>query len=182
MTAQDAQPAVKMPTDIRFVLRNKQIRDKFESFLIDRIAVESLKFLDDVKMYEHVEKPEWRARAGSTLISKFVVPNSQYEINISEEVRKTLLSTKVFERDTFKAAKDSVIDLLQENFFRSFIEYLKDPSSSTMKHRQRDSIHECYRKEPYFDRRRPSVDGNTRNSTRFSHRVRSESKKSNEDI
>mmetsp|Transcript_8725 Transcript_8725/g.11019 ORF Transcript_8725/g.11019 Transcript_8725/m.11019 type:complete len:195 (-) Transcript_8725:112-696(-) len=143
-------PSVKLPTDIKFVLHNREMRDAFEEYLVDRIAVESLKFIDSVKLYEHVEKPEWRTRAGRSILTKFISSSAQFQINISDEERQRLMNTKVFEKETFDSAKAAVISLLQENFFSSFIKYLLDPNSSTMEHRSQEDVQISYPKERYF--------------------------------
>mmetsp|Transcript_6868 Transcript_6868/g.7897 ORF Transcript_6868/g.7897 Transcript_6868/m.7897 type:complete len:189 (+) Transcript_6868:244-810(+) len=169
---EDVQPqqlVTKLPTDIHFILRNKDLHDKFRNFLIDKIAIESLLFLDDVKIYERITKPEWKQRAGHSVIAKFVGPNAKYQINISEQQRSALLETDIFDETTFDQAKNTVTELLQDNFFYSFVQYLKNPPAEPRNTKL--SIHECYPTEPYFNRERRSSAGDRRRTSRFSHRL-----------
>mmetsp|Transcript_14080 Transcript_14080/g.16035 ORF Transcript_14080/g.16035 Transcript_14080/m.16035 type:complete len:187 (+) Transcript_14080:242-802(+) len=140
--------ANKVPQTIELVLRDKKLKQKFETFLIDRVAIESLQFLDSVAFYEKVEKPEWRVRAAGSIIAKFVSPNAQYQINISERVREHLLNLVEFEKDSFEPAKNAVLALLQENFYLQFVAYLEDPSTNTME--PIENVQEYYPKEAYL--------------------------------
>ena len=73
------------------MLRTPRLFFMFLSFLVDQLASENLFFLQAVRLYRLLQRPQPELDAlGRTIISAFCVAGSPSEVNISAETRQTL--------------------------------------------------------------------------------------------
>lgn len=119
------QPKIKVE-DIQDILCSEELREKFMMFLRKCLAEESLVFYESVVKYERITEDKQRQDMGKAIVDTFITEDSIYCINISYEKRQYLSTLKVFEIDSFDAAKTAVISLLSSNFYHSFTTSLKD--------------------------------------------------------
>lgn len=123
-TLRNPQQFAQVPTGIDEVLENKHLLALFSDFLTFRFAEESLLFIDYVEtFYKHAERAAWRAVVGQSILSKFIVDGAPYQLNLSHEEREKLIKLQRnmdFRKDAFDEAKHSLMELMEENYFKSF--------------------------------------------------------------
>jgi hypothetical protein len=117
-----------LPKSLGDILSSSDLRYKFRLFLKERHSAESLMFYESIELYEKIQDPKWQKRAAEGLISKFVMEDSELQVNISAICTTRLLRVTKWEQSTFADAKSEIYDLLKTNFFAAFVarEFLMD--------------------------------------------------------
>lgn len=103
-------------------LENSNFRERFRAFAGKRFAVENLDFYDAVQAWEL--ELGWFSRQAMALqiIDTYIRQGSPSEINIPGTVRDAILSSPVTNLDLFKAAKNIVIRLMENDLAPQFQE------------------------------------------------------------
>ena len=116
---------------------NKKQRKSFETLLKKHFAEENFYFLEvviELKKLEDNTEQSQSSRAAKCqnkieeIIAKFVRPGSEYEINLPQDMRETILqnfqseTSKESFSDLFSAAQTEIVQLLNQNYLEKFLE------------------------------------------------------------
>ncbi|KAJ6251539.1 hypothetical protein M0813_14894 [Anaeramoeba flamelloides] len=106
-----------------FLISNKYSMSYFEQFLITQFSQENLEFWKQVNLYQNTFDLSERIICAKSIIEKFVIENSESQVNIDSMTRTDILSKygkQNYPLTLFNKAEDEILKLMETDSFSRF--------------------------------------------------------------
>lgn len=117
-----------LPTNTEEIFADMKVAEKFREYVARRRSPEVILFRESVEAYRASSSEASRTIQASKILHAFIQSETAvHEINLPDDVKSKLLSTKEWTRDSFEEAFEINEKLIHWNFFDGF---MKEMSSA----------------------------------------------------
>lgn len=113
---------VVIDDNLEVILTNPTERENFHRYVSTKFASESVLFYTDVNEYKLITDNDQRQIKGKEIVQKYFQDMAPKAITLSDKDRKEILEVETFNENTFDNAEKEIIQLLESNFYHSYVE------------------------------------------------------------
>eukprot|EP00903_Cladosiphon_okamuranus_P011466 g10800.t1 len=110
----------QMKSSLRDQLSQDQLRAEFAKFAESRVAKELPEFYQACLDRDEIDDFFGRQAATTYIIDRYIRPGAEQEINVSDRIRNSILTTEITSYNIFEEAMSAVLAMMDNNFSMAF--------------------------------------------------------------